>query len=70
MEVKAAISAQEGDFLRKVREEVMDKYKENLVGLEEQLKTLKTQSQGYQAQSYEQSAQLSQNVTEANFAVK
>ena len=47
MEVKAAISAQEGDFLRKVREEVMDKYKENLVGLEEQLKTLKTQSQTF-----------------------
>ena len=70
MEVKAAISAQEGDFLRKVREEVMDKYKENLVGLEEQLKALKTQSQGHQAQSYEQGAQLSQNVTEANFAVK
>ena len=44
MEVKAAVSAQEGDFLRKVREEVMDKFKENLVGLEEQLKTLKTQS--------------------------
>ena len=35
MEVKAEISAQEGEFLRKVREEVMDKYKENLVGLEE-----------------------------------
>ena len=47
MEVKAAVSAQEGDFLRKVREEVMDKFKENLVGLEEQLKTLKTQSQSY-----------------------
>ena len=30
MEVKAAISAQAGDFLRKIREEVMDKYKENI----------------------------------------
>lgn len=56
--------------MRKVREEVMDKYKENLVGLEEQLKTLKTQSQTYQAQQYEQTSQLSSNVTEANFAVK
>ena len=41
MEVKAAISAQAGDFLRKVREEVMDKYKENLVGIEKQLTGLK-----------------------------
>ena len=47
MEVKAAISAQAGDFLRKIREEVMDKYKENIVGLEEQLKTLKTQNQNF-----------------------
>ena len=45
MEVKAAFSAQEGEFLRKVREEVMDKFQENLVGLEEQLKTIKNQSQ-------------------------
>lgn len=41
MEVKAAISAQEGEFLRKVREEVMDKFKGDLVGLEAQLKQLK-----------------------------
>ena len=44
MEVKAAISAQEGEFMRKIREEVMDKFQSNLVNIEEQLKTLKTQS--------------------------
>ncbi len=70
MEVKAAISEQEGEFMRKMREEVMDKFKTELVGLEDQLKSLKTQSQNYQVQQKEQSAQLSSNVTEANFSVK
>ena len=56
MEVKAAISAQAGDFLRKVREEVMDKYKENLVGIEKQLTWLKNQSQTFQLQHKEQSS--------------
>jgi hypothetical protein len=35
MEVNAAISAQEGDFFRKIREEILDKYKENFVLLQE-----------------------------------
>lgn len=48
MEVKAAISAQEGKFFSKVREEVIDKFKENFVALQDQLKTLKTQSQSFQ----------------------
>lgn len=42
MEVKAAVSEQESEFMRKMREEVMDKFKTELVGLEDQLKSLKT----------------------------
>lgn len=70
MQVKSALSEQEGEFLRKVREEVMDKFKADLVGLEEQLRQLKSQSQKTQLQQSDQSASLSSHVTDANFAVK
>ena len=70
MKHQAEAAAQEEDFFIKIKEEVLDKYNSNFVDLQDQLKTLKSLNNNFQAQQQQTSQQLSDQLTETNYTVK
>ena len=70
IENKAAAEAQKEEFFQRIKEDVVDKYNTNFVNLQDQLKTIKQQNQTFQVQQHQTSQQLSEQLTDTNYAVK